>query len=256
MTADGGSAFTLERPPVTQVNLTVAFNAAPPIQGWHLADLYSTLRTRYLSVSESAPVPARNEDERYEFLPAGGSWPIARTEFARTDGSLAVQGDLIDVVWDFGHGEGSNKYVGFDSLVAEMGQVYGEFVEALSKNGVELEPRMAECRYVNDIVGLSGPELAVGVLTAWASVEPRPVAAPGYVGVRMHACASTEHRCSSWVMVDADDDEPPKLTLRVNRRVSEADADAIEALREAHDELIELFRRHTSDALRKGWGEQ
>ncbi|MBI4901836.1 MAG: hypothetical protein HY829_15360 [Actinobacteria bacterium] len=256
MVGDEAVRFKLERPPVTRVVLTLAFEAAPSIQNWQLAGFFTGLRDRYLSVSEAAPVPTDKGDGSFEFLGDDDPWPIPRTEFVSPGRSLGIQGDQMDVVWDFGMASGERDYVGFESLIGEMADVYEQFANELAKNHVRLEPRTAQCHYTNEILGLEVTELAVGVLTDWAPVQSRPTDAPGYVGVRIHACKSPEHSCSSWVMVDSQEDGSPTLSIRVRRPIAEGDIDPMAAMREAHDELIGLFKRHTSDELRQAWGEQ
>jgi len=255
MAGSNDTPFALEKPPVKRVELSLAFAASPAIQGWHLAAFFTGLRERYLSVTETAPLPSGSGETGYEFLPDDGTWPIARTEFVGADRSLAVQGDRLDVVWEFGDGDDEHAYIGFESLINEMDGVYSELLSALLSNGVEIEPSSAQCYYINEIDEVAGAELAVGVLTGWGAVPASAVPTPGYVGVRLHGCRSTDHKCSSWVMVDSQDEEPPTLSIRVKRPITDGDKSAMHALREAHDELIGLFRRYTSDELRRGWGE-
>lgn len=253
MAPDDATAFALERPPVRQVVLTLGFTASPPIQGWHLASFYNRMRDRYLSVEEVAPRPSESAELPYEILPADGGWPIPRSEFAAPDRALALQGDQLEVQWNFGSPE-QRKYVGFESLIEDLSAVYEDLVSVLAGHDIEVSPSRAECYYVNAIEEFSATELAVGVLTDWAAASPQAANNSGYVGVRMHSCPAEEkHNCSSLVMVDSQDDGHPNLSLRVRRQVQEEPP--LDAMNDAHEELIELFKRHTSDELRRGWGE-
>lgn len=236
-----------------RVALTVNFSAEPRLQGWHLDTFFHSLSSRYLSRQEVAPHPGVDA-ATYEFLPSVGGWPIPRTEFASDERSLSVQGDELEVVWNFGDND-EKDYPGFDSLMEELEQVLTDLVASVQEHEVSITPHEAECFYVNEIDGLTAPELAVGVLTDWADVQPRAVPEQGYVGVRLHGCGHTEeHHCSSYVMVDSNEDGAPVLSFRVGRVLDE-DEDAAEAMRQAHDELIDLFRSHTPDRLRAQWGE-
>ena len=246
------SRFRLERPPVKRVTLTVNFRAEPRLQGWHLDAFFHYLGTRYLSREEVPPRPSADA-ETYEFLPPVG-WPIPRTVFAGDDRSLSVQSDELELVWNFGE---ANRYgyPGFESLMEELDRVLNELVSSVSEHDVDITPTEVECFYVNEIEGMTAPQLAVGVLTDWAEVDHRPVPDKGYVGVRLHGCRHPEeHNCSSWVMVDSVDDGPPRLAIRVGRLLKEGEA-ASAVMRQAHDELIGLFRSHTPDRLRTEWGE-
>lgn len=235
-----------------RVALTVNFAAEPRLQGWHLDEFFRSASDRYLAREEIAPRP---DSGAFEFLSPSGGWPIPKTQFASNERSLSVQGDELEVVWNFGN-EGEKKYPGFDSLMEELEQVITQLISSAQKHEVVITPHEVECFYINEIEGMSASELAVGVLTDWANVKPRPVPDEGYVGVRLHGCGDPEeHQCSSLVMVDSDDDDGgPTLSLRVGRPLAE-DETAPEAMRQAHDELIALFRSHTPNWLRAQWGE-
>lgn len=245
------SRFHLDSPPVKRVALTVSFQAEPRLQGWHLDEFFRETAGRYLSREEVAPRP----DNAFEFLSASGAWPIPKTQFVSKERSLAVQGEELEVVWNFGD-EGEKAYPGFDSLMEELASVITRLVTSVRKHDVEITTHEVECYYINEISGMLAADYAVGVLTDWADVTPRTLPKEGYVGVRLHACGDTEeHQCSSLVMVDSsDDDGSPILSLRVGRSLSE-DENAEEAMQQAHDELIALFRTYTPDRLRAQWGE-
>ncbi len=157
--------------------------------------------------------------------------------------------------WAF-DGEASTPYVGFDELRATIDDLYMKLAASVAVHDVRITPRSVSCYYVNSVPEVSATTLAVGVLTRWAQNIAADDPEHGYVGARLHACASPgEHSCASLVMVDSQDDGSPLLSIRVGREVPEQE-DAITALSAAHDELIVLFKQHTSEALRKGWGER
>lgn len=236
-----------------RVALTVNFVAEPRLQGWHLDTFFRSLSSRYLTRQEVAPRPGVDTGP-FEFLPSTGGWPIPRTEFASHEHSLSVQGDELEVVWHFGD-EGEKEYPGFESLMKELEQVLTDLVASAREQEVEVTAHEVECFYINEVEGITAPALAVGVLTDWADVQPRALPEDGYVGVRLHGCGHTEeHHCSSYVMVDSNDDGTPLLSFRVGRALDE-DEEAAEAMHRAHEELIGLFRSHTPDSLRAQWGE-
>lgn len=234
-----------------RVALTVNFQAEPRLQGWHLEEFFRAAGGRYLSREEVAPRP----DNAFEFLGASGAWPIPKTKFVSDERSLSIQGDELEVAWNFGD-EGEKAYPGFDSLMEELESVITQLVTSVRKHDVEITTHEVDCFYINEIGGMSTADYAVGVLTDWADVTPRSLPKEGYVGVRLHGCGDTEeHQCSSLVMVDSsDEDGSPILSLRVGRTLGE-DEGAEEAMRQAHDELITLFRAYTPDWLRAQWGE-
>lgn len=252
--APNSPRFQLERPPVRRVTLTVNFETAPRLQGWHLGTFFRNLETRYLSREEVPPHLAPDSAD-YELERPVIAWPIPRTEFAGVDRSLSVQGDELEVAWTFGGDDEDHEYPGFESLMAELGGVFADLVSSASEHAVTITPQRVGCFYVNEIDGISAADLAVGVLTGWRGGSSRPMPSQGYVGVRLHGCrVPEEHDCSSLVMVDSVDDGAPRLSIDVVRPLGE-DGLVEPALRAAHDELIDLFKLHTSDQLRTEWGE-
>lgn len=236
-----------------RVALTIGFQAEPRLQGWHLDAFFRFLADRYLSRQEVAPRPGADAGP-YEFLPPDGGWPIPKTEFVGDDSSLSVQGDELEVVWDF-RDNGTKKYPGFDLLAKELEQVLGGLVSSAQEHGVSITPREVGCFYINEIDGMTAAQLAVGVLTNWAEIQPRAIPVAGYVGVRLHDYDHTEENpCSSYVLVDSNDEGAPVLSFRVGRHLDEEEG-APEAVRQTHDAVIKLFRTHTPDELRARWGE-
>lgn len=244
--------FTLTHPPVKRVALTVRFQAEPGLQGWHLGEFFENVSDRYTTRQEIAPRP---NSDTFEFLEAMGRWPIPKTEFASAERSLSIQGDELEVGWNFGN-EGDKNYPGFNELLRELEQVLDKLIQSTTQYDIRISPTDAECYYVNEIEQVSPIELAVGVLTGWTEAGLGSHPPKGYVGVRLHGCGDTEeHQCSSLVMVDSSHDDTPILSLRVGRPLAEAEG-APAALREAHNELIELFQTYTPDHLRAQWGEK
>lgn len=237
-----------------RVALNIKFEAQPRLQGWHLEKFLSSLSGRYLSREEMAP-NLGDDDDSFEFMSATNGWPIPRTQFSSTDRDLAIQGDELEVVWNFG-AERESKYPGFDSLVSDAEDVFRELVNSTHSYGVSITPMRVECYYRNEISEMSASELALGILSGWTANRAIEAPEEGYIGVRLHGCGYTDdHECSSYVMVDSMGENSPALSFRVGRRVRDGES-AKFALSEAHDELISLFRMHTSSDLRQAWGEQ
>lgn len=246
--------FRLERPPVRSVTLTIRFEASPRLQGWHLEGFFRKVSSHYLAREEVAPRPAV-EAAGYEFIPPEDAWPIPRTECIGEDRSLSVQGDELEVVWNFGDRDEGREYPGFDSLMKGMEDHLYDLISSVSDHDVTIAPREVECFYENAIEEITASELAVGVLTGWADTSSKSVPQQGYVGVRLASVGKPRGQsCSSLVMVDSGDDQPPRLAIRVGRLLESGER-AEDAMRQAHDELISLFRTHTSEQLRSGWGE-
>ncbi|MFT3888026.1 MAG: hypothetical protein QM713_07690 [Arachnia sp.] len=255
------TTYRLRRAPVTSVSLRIGFSAAPGLRNWMLAPFLSEMRNEGAAVEELPPLVGSPDpfslldapNDEFEDVP---SWPVPRTRFTSADRSIAVQGDELEVTWVF-DAENAVSYPGFDELSREMSRLYHRLVASVDTHDVTITPTIVECFYTNSVGGVTAATLAVGVLTGWSSDTATPDPAHGYVGVRLHTCADPEtHDCASLVMVDSQDGgEAPVLAFRVGRRVG-PDADAVAALAEAHDELIALFKRHTSDDLRREWGEE
>lgn len=255
------TTYRLQRPPVTSVSLRIRFKAVPGLQNWMLAPFLSEMRQKAAGVEELPPLgsfadPFALADFPSDELEEAPSWPVPRTQFLSNDRTIAVQGDELEVTWAF-DAANAEKYPGFDELRREMEELYTTLVGSVGTHEVAITPSLVECFYTNSIPEVTAATLAVGVLTNWSSEAVVPDPSAGYVGVRLHTCADpVKHDCASLVLVDSrDDGEPPILAFRVSRRV-EGDTDAVAALTEAHDELITLFKQHTSDNLRRGWGEE
>ena len=248
------SPFRLERPPVKRVALNIEFEAEPRLQGWHLADFFSSLSRRYPSREEMAP-DLGDDDESIEFMSASNGWPIPRTQFSGFGRALAIQGNELEVVWNF-EAEGDSKYPGFDSLMSEAWDVFQKLVESTASFDVSINPIRVQCFYRNEIVEMGASALALGVLSGWSASHAIEAPKEGYIGVRLHGCGYNDrHECSSYVMVDSMGDDNPTLSFQVGRLVRDGEG-ADFALREAHDELISLFQMHTPVRLREGWGEK
>ncbi len=251
-------AYRLERPPVTSVSLRIRFKASPSLQNWMLAPFLTDMRKDHLSVEELPPYGGYGDPfEPSEEVDDTGTtvWPVPRTQFTTADRILAVQGNELEVTWTFNDAD-TGAYAGFDSLLSAMKSLYSRLVETVSVHGVRISPKFVVCFYVNSIRKMSAGTLAVGVLTQWS--ETIEIADPeqGYVGARLHGCANPDkHNCDSLIMVDSTDGGYPNLSIRVLRDAEDGE-DPIVLLTSAHDELIALFRQHTSAALRGGWGEQ
>ena len=262
------SNYQLQYPPVTSVSLRIGFRALPGLQNWMLAPFVSKMRGEASVVEETEPLapledyplaPADPALGKAEEAPSGLhalSWPVPRTRFHNNDRVIAIQGDELEVKWVF-DADNAEKYPGFDELRRQMKRFYRSLIEAVGGHGVAINPSLVECMYTNSIPEVTAGTLAVGVLTNWSGEGVVPESSAGYVGVRLHNFADPgKHDCASLVMVDSrGNDESPVLSFRVIRRV-EKGADAIGSLTKAHKEVIALFKRHTSDDLRRGWGER
>lgn len=255
------TTYRLPRPPVASVSLRIRFKSVPNLQNWMLAPFVSDMREEAVAVEELPPLGALtglltlsdSPEEGSEEMP---SWPVPRTRFLSGDRTVAVQGDELEVTWAFDP-VNAERYPGFDELSRELADLYKKLVLSVGTHEVTIEPSLVECFYVNRIPEVTVSTLAVGVLTGWSSDATVPDPTDDYVGVRLRACADPKkHDCSSLVMVESFGGvDTPVLAFQVSRGV-ETGTDAVAALAEAHDELIALFKRHTSEDLRRGWGEE
>lgn len=245
------SRLAFREPPIRSSRLSVQFEQSSHVLSGQLAPLHAAWMTSLPIVEETAPdfedVDIAGED------PDGPTWPLPSTKFLSVDGSQSVtlQEGRLDLEWN----RTKEPYPGFDDLVGSLAERFEELLNAMDSAGIAIRPKSSSCLYRNEIEGISGSDLAVGVLTDWASASRLDLPAKGYVGVRIHACAEPEnHHCSSYVMVDGDAGRTPQLTLSVKRRLTEGEQSPLGGLHEAHAELLQLFLKFTSDEQRDRWG--
>lgn len=253
-TADTVSELRFSHPPVRRVDLTLTFKPRAHIQTSYLASLISSWSSNLPVVDELPPKPVEPSD-RTVFLSERSKWPLPFMRFSSTSGdiTIAFQGNLFEISWKFSPGQ-NERYPGFAHLTGQLKMRFSEFQEALEKAGVELEMTGSECRYTNEMEGLSSSDLAVGILTNWQGSPDVALPDDGYVGMRIHACPDEGiHKCTTWVAVDGSVREDATLTISVERSVGEEELD-LAGLREAHDELIRVFLERTPTHLHEKWG--
>lgn len=243
------------RPPVSDVFLTLYFEADSHIQGSHVAPLKMSWESELPLVQELAPLPGEMDSDGPTFLASGGQWPLPYTRYnsVSSDQAIAFQGDRFQLQWSFSDAAG-DEYPGFEKLSEGLEKRYVEFKNVLDQAGIILTIRGSECKYVNRIQGLSAGEVAVGVLTEWRGVPGSNLPKEGYVGVRLHACASEEkHRCSSFLQVDGDTGDSAHMTINVSRELDDEEKATLGGLYDAHDELLDIFERFTSPEMHGQW---
>lgn len=246
----GLDALAFDAPPVDATTLSVRFDQSAHILSSQLAPLQASWLADLPNVEEHPP------DVDWLVKPdasAGNVWPLPATTFTSDDGSESVtlQEGLLEVAWV----RGSDPYPGYAALVGRLGKHFQELRDAMTTAGIEVTPRSSKCVYRNRLEALSGGDAAVGVLTGWTGTPRADLPAKGYVGVRIHACAGKgHHRCSSYVMVDAGTDDRTELTISVTRKLREGEDSPLGGMQEAHEELLELFLRFTSQEQQEEWG--
>lgn len=241
-------ALQFDAPPVRAVRLTLNLKQAAIFQMKHVASIYSLWEKRYATVEQSPPeLPDPLAEDSEE------TWPLPASRFTDETGSKSIlfQDGIFNIRWKF---DQASKYPGFQALKAELIDRYEEFTKSVEDAGLEIDVISVECRYENLIETLSGTELAIGILSEWANPSPGRLSNTGYLGVRIHTCASPEnHNCSSYVAVDSDVDQPAILSISVQRD-RDPDAMPTDTLDAVHAEELALFLRFTNSELRQEWG--
>ncbi len=245
------ASLTFAEPPVRSTQLSVMFEQSSHVLSAQLAPLHAKWMTQLPVIEESAPdfedIDIAGED------PSGNAWPLPSTKFVSADGtmSLTLQEGRLDLTWD----KAEDPYPGFEHLAAVLSERFTELGEALASAGVSIRLKSSRCVYQNQMEGLTGPELAAGILTNWTAPARPDLISKGYVGVRIHACADVEiHKCSSYVMVDGSSGDVPRFTISVKRRLKKDEDSILGGLHEAHEELLELFLQFTSEDQQRDWG--
>lgn len=243
------------KPPVRRVELTLFFDASDAVQGSHVAPLRQIWKEAYPIVAEHSPLPPDNEPtENISVLNENSHWPIPFTRYSSAVNrrSVAFQRDRFEVRWDFDEESGA-PYPGFESLLSTMKQEFEVFTGVLSDSDLNLNITKAECRYVNQMQGITAAQLAVGVLTEWQGSPSSQIDDSNYVGVRLHSHSEGEndHSCSSLVAVDTKEDDDPTLSIFVTHV---GGPDDLGGIGHAHAELIKTFLRYTSEEQHRAWG--
>lgn len=251
------SRLHFDRPPVKQVFLRLNFKTDGHIQGSHVAPLRRLWESEYPVVNEETPTPSMDElAGGAAILPVGAKWPLPYTTFSSTDRdeTISFQGDTFELGWTFAADE-ARPYPGFNRLFASLSAKYKEFTNLLEESGIVATITTARCIYVNKIEGMNAAELAVGLLTDWSATVGSNLPKVGYAGCRIHACADpAAHGCSSEVGADGDmEEQDSELTISVVRKADGVD-NQLDALRDAHEELDDLFVRFTPASLHDKWG--
>ncbi|WP_157508686.1 hypothetical protein [Luteipulveratus halotolerans] len=244
-----------ENPPVRRTNLALRYEATGHVQASHVAPLRSLWRDAYPNVDEQVPTPPSEGPQAIRLSGRGTTWPLARTTYSTSDGqrSIEFQGDEFGIAWEFSE---DSSYPGFEELVRELEERLADFEKTLrDEAGISLVITGAECRYENVIDGVDVAGLATGVLTGWTGTPGGHLPGAGYVGVRIHACADEDsHKCSSYLAVDGDVGDESIFSISVSRNVDSSEESTLGGMRDAHDELIELFVQYTSEEQREAWG--
>ncbi|WP_143553721.1 hypothetical protein [Serinicoccus sp. CNJ-927] len=220
-----------------------------------VAPLIDTWATDYGTLEEEVPDPEAMERLRSKDTPR--DWPMPAVRFVNQSGTEAiiVQNGRFDIEWTFASDtEGASLYPGYDALESELQKRFDEYRDRVRIRGLDITPYGAECRYENPLPECSAAEAAVGVLTQWSGEPAVYLPENGYVGVRLHGCADPANNdCSSYIAVDGDPEAVPILSIVVEKM----DADGtrpLGGLRQAHDELIDLFFQYTSSEQHEKWG--
>ncbi len=254
MTLADSSAVRFDRPPIKQVELSTYFVTDPPLQSVHVAPLHQVWHAQFPEAVEHPPYAQELPDDDRNDQEFGSTWPLPYTSYRREQRSISFQSDRFEVRWGFDPGA-LGDYVGFEALRDDLRTKFHEFTETLASQSVSLVVKRVSCRYVNE-VDLPAARLAAGVITGWLAEPEASVSEAAYVGVRLHTCAGPKnHDCSSWVHVDSGDStDASTLTIIVSHDLSPENSDATVAISAAHDELIGLFLRYTSEEQHRGWG--
>lgn len=244
----------LKNPPVRFVRLTVDFKASLPIQNWHLDSFFDQVSTDYSLREEVAPKPSAESDGQEVVIAATRDWPIPRTVLSRQSKTLEVQEDQLSVTWSFDEQTEDNKYPGFETLLGDITGKLDLLRRSLGESANDLEPTKVECFYGNEIEGVSGRDLLVGVLTEWKTAVPESLSQEleDYVGVRIHSTVGEDETpFSSTVFVDLLAHASPSLGFEVSKPVSGRDIGYELTL--IHDHVASMFLKYVSDDLLRKW---
>lgn len=243
-------------PPVKRVALTLRFTSDGSIQASHVAPLRVRWAEEFPLAEEAPPLTPYDVDaEGPTFLSSDEAWPLPFTRYSNNTGdrSIAFQNDRLQVSWRFE--PDTPSYPGFDALAGELSQRFAELKSLLADVGVAIVVDGARCDYLNVLDRETSAQAAVGVLTDWGAAPSARVDAGGFVGVHIHPCQQEEeHGCNAVLSTEAVGED---ATLRVSVERDRADEGEgeFDGLREAHDELVNIFLDFTTEEQKRRWGQ-
>lgn len=270
----GESAAKEERllfrhPPVVELALGVQFKPLPGFHSAHLGLFWNTVRDRYPSFDERAPLdPARETFEpvvRQGFQIQVSQSPLLRGWFLSAGGDRLVQVQQDRFVLNWRRTDADATYPSFDKCLEDF---VAEFEGFRSFVGEEqcgpLIPEQCEVTYVDQIdpgnvwkqhgrVGCvfriwKDPEDGPEPEDVEFSVRHRIVDGKGRPLGRVHT-----HLRPKWRMADRQ----PILELRLTARgapVSDRVEGVADFLRLGHDRTREIFLWLTTEEIQKEWG--
>lgn len=249
-----------DSPPVKHVRLTLYFETVEDLRASHLSALRESWREQYPAVSEGPPSPGHELGEGTDsgLIGIDDSWTMPQITFSNpvTDRQIALQSDRFSIGWQF-NTEQTERYPGFEALRQELVDRFSEFLaEVESAVGARPVLAGAESRYMNEIEGIAGPALILGVLTGWQDCQAAEFGRSAYLGTRIHLEPSPERsNCTIVVGVDANGDDVPLLWIAVEHELSAEGRDTpLGGMDLAHEELVGTFLRITSDEQQRRWG--
>lgn len=149
-----------ERPPVTEVVLSIQFAALTAFRTLHVGLLWDKLRQEYPNASEQPPLPPVFETfgaalafapprlEIQTFL----SPPMHRFWFETADGSELLQVQQDRILHNWRKREKEQEYPRYETIREQFVADIGAFNDFLNKEGLgEVRPNQCEVNYINSI---------------------------------------------------------------------------------------------------------
>ncbi|MFE0270398.1 TIGR04255 family protein [Nocardiopsis alba] len=183
-----GRDISFSRPPVRQVVLTALFESIDRINSLDFGFLRLKWENDYPVLSETAPLPPWQVEEKggFGFVGSDDSWPIPYFDFSNQEEtrSIQFQSDRFILAWKFQ--DSGLDYPGFFGLLGDMKERFSEFCEIIQNSGSNA-PRVERVmvKYVNIVDSFGADEFAYGALSGWKGSYDRNIRDYDYFGVRV-----------------------------------------------------------------------
>ncbi|MFI6576806.1 TIGR04255 family protein [Nocardiopsis sp. NPDC050513] len=255
-----GRDISFSHPPVRQVVLTALFEPIDRMNSLDFGLLRLKWENQYPVLSETAPLPPWQADERggFGFVGTDDSWPIPYCDFSNQEEtrSIQFQSDRFILAWKFQNS--GLDYPGFFGLLSDMEERFSEFCDIVQNSGKDF-PKVEKVmvNYVNIVDAIGADEFTYGALSGWKEPYERVIRDYDYFGVR------ARYRGGSLgipVSVGLDSVPNPSNSETESALISfDSEKDVKDGqvwrdeITELHDGVLKVFLEVMPESLRNSW---
>jgi uncharacterized protein (TIGR04255 family) len=263
------------RPPVSEVALSIQFEALQSFRSAHIGLLWQRVRDQYPKISEQAPLPAAFETfgsvpviaPTRPIIEALMSPPMPRFWFESLDSRDLLQIQQDRIIQNWRRREAEEEYPRYETIRGRFLSNVEKFVDLLRSEMIgELRPNQCEVTYVNAVEtpGGESPDQQLQRITPlWAGrfSEPYPLEVENTI-LQTRLVLRDQGRPYGRAYVSfapgiLPADNRPVLRLDITVRGKPRDQSISEAFRSLDDErevVVRTFAAVTTPAMWEIWG--